>query len=86
MWHFMNRQIQKERVDPVSSGISSLNPLHTRSELIMILHNHSLIPQLENARAVIDLYRSIRIDCEGIIAGGEWPFFLPPDNFARCYL
>ncbi|KAF9787301.1 ribonuclease H-like domain-containing protein [Thelephora terrestris] len=57
MWHFMNREIQKERVDP-----------------------------LENARALMDLYRSAETDFEGPISGGEWPFHLPPENFARCYL
>lgn len=42
MWHFMNREVQKERVDPVSSCIPSLNILWPPSELIS--NNHSLIP------------------------------------------
>lgn len=33
MWHFMNREVQKERVDPVSSCILPLNALRTPSEL-----------------------------------------------------
>ncbi|KAF9650071.1 hypothetical protein BDM02DRAFT_3155049 [Thelephora ganbajun] len=41
---------------------------------------------LENVRAVIDLYRSVETDCEASIAAGDWPFLLPPENFARCYL
>lgn len=53
-----------------------------RSELIF----YSFIPQLENARAVIDLYRSAETDCEVAVAEGNWPFLLPPENFARCYL
>lgn len=34
MWHFMNREVQKERVDPVSSCIPPLNALYAPSELI----------------------------------------------------
>jgi hypothetical protein len=46
----------------------------------------TLFPQLENARAAVDLYRSASAECEGEIASGKWPFALPPANFARCYL
>jgi len=32
---------------------------------------------VENARASMDLYRSVRSDCEGAIAHSSWPFVLP---------
>lgn len=83
MWHFMNREVQKEHVVPVSSYIPS-DLVCVRRELI--LSGYTFIPQLENARAVIDLYRSIEADCEAAVAEEDWLFILPPDNFARCYL
>lgn len=84
MWHFMNREVQKDRVDPVRSCIPPSNVLCAPSELIF--SNHPLIPQLENARAVMDLYRSAAADLEVPIAAGNWQFHLPPENFAGCYL
>lgn len=57
MWRFMNREVQKDKVDP-----------------------------LENARAVMDLYRSAEADMEASITAGDWQFALPPGTFARCYL
>ncbi|KAI9060564.1 hypothetical protein FKP32DRAFT_1577974 [Trametes sanguinea] len=41
---------------------------------------------LENARAALDLYRSHAEEWEGTIAKGQWPSFLPPSTFSRCYL
>lgn len=41
---------------------------------------------LENARAVMDLYRSHASEWEHTIAEGQWPSHLPPSTFSRCYL
>ncbi|CDO73483.1 hypothetical protein BN946_scf185013.g118 [Trametes cinnabarina] len=41
---------------------------------------------IENARAALDLYRSHAEEWEGAIARGQWPSFLPPSTFSRCYL
>ncbi|EJF66937.1 ribonuclease H-like domain-containing protein [Dichomitus squalens] len=40
---------------------------------------------LENARAALDLYRSHSEEWEATIAKGQWPSFLPPSTFSRCY-
>ncbi|EGO04619.1 hypothetical protein SERLA73DRAFT_173880 [Serpula lacrymans var. lacrymans S7.3] len=41
---------------------------------------------VENARASLDLYRSVATDWEGAISKGNWPSMLPPSTFSRCYL
>ncbi|KAI0673399.1 hypothetical protein C8Q78DRAFT_969183 [Trametes maxima] len=41
---------------------------------------------LENARAALDLYRSHSEEWEATVARGQWPSFLPPSTFSRCYL
>ncbi|KAI0375266.1 hypothetical protein BV20DRAFT_960367 [Pilatotrama ljubarskyi] len=41
---------------------------------------------LENARAALDLYRSHAEEWESTVARGQWPSFLPPSTFSRCYL
>ncbi|KAI0778446.1 ribonuclease H-like domain-containing protein [Trametes elegans] len=41
---------------------------------------------LENARAALDLYRSHGDEWEMTISRGQWPSFLPPSTFSRCYL
>ncbi|KAI1793820.1 hypothetical protein LXA43DRAFT_1119982 [Ganoderma leucocontextum] len=43
------------------------------------------VRQLENARAALDLYRSHSDEWEATIAKGQWPSFLPPSTFSRCY-
>lgn len=78
MWHLMLRKIQVGRVDPVSGSICLF--------LCSILILEYASPQLENARAAVDLYRSALNECEEAINAGKWPFELPPTNFARCYL
>ncbi|KAL4069675.1 hypothetical protein V8B97DRAFT_613109 [Scleroderma yunnanense] len=40
---------------------------------------------VENARAALDLYRSVAVEWEGEISAGVWPCFLPPSTFSRCY-
>ncbi|KZT57809.1 hypothetical protein CALCODRAFT_433535 [Calocera cornea HHB12733] len=40
---------------------------------------------LENARAQIDLYRSVEREWEGYIHHNMWPCELPPPRWARCY-
>jgi hypothetical protein len=84
MWHLMHRKVQGEHVDPVSTCVPPSKPLPIRSELIP--RNHSFVLQLENARATMDLYRSAEEELERSVKAGEWQFFLPPGNFARCYL
>ncbi|KAG1758329.1 hypothetical protein EDD22DRAFT_981468 [Suillus occidentalis] len=42
--------------------------------------------QVENARAALDLYRTVSSEWEGAIAIGNWPSCLPPSTFSRCYL
>ncbi|KJA29397.1 hypothetical protein HYPSUDRAFT_154475 [Hypholoma sublateritium FD-334 SS-4] len=44
------------------------------------------IHPVENARAALDLYRSVADAWEGSIARGNWPCALPPSTFSRCYL
>lgn len=41
---------------------------------------------VENARAALDLYRTIAVEWESAISAGVWPCFLPPSSFSRCYL
>ncbi|KAG2159775.1 uncharacterized protein EDB93DRAFT_1073818 [Suillus bovinus] len=41
---------------------------------------------VENARAALDLYRTVSSEWEGSIAIGNWPSSLPPSTFSRCYL
>ncbi|KAH9968885.1 ribonuclease H-like domain-containing protein [Russula dissimulans] len=41
---------------------------------------------VENARAVMDLYRSHANEWETAIREGQWPSALPPSTFSRCYL
>ncbi|KAH9846842.1 ribonuclease H-like domain-containing protein [Lenzites betulinus] len=41
---------------------------------------------LETARATLDLYRSHATEWEGTISRGQWPSFLPPSTFSKCYL
>ncbi|KAI0001941.1 hypothetical protein BJV77DRAFT_26497 [Russula vinacea] len=43
-------------------------------------------PQLENARAALDLYRSHASEWETAIREGQWPSALPPSTFSRCYM
>ncbi|KAK7694956.1 hypothetical protein QCA50_002144 [Cerrena zonata] len=41
---------------------------------------------LENARAVMDLYRSHATEWESLVSKGKWPCDLPPDTFSGCFL
>ncbi|KAL6310134.1 ribonuclease H-like domain-containing protein [Sparassis latifolia] len=41
---------------------------------------------LENARAGLDLYRSHAVAWEGTVSTGQWPSFLPPSTYSRCYV
>ncbi|OBZ78685.1 RNA exonuclease 4 [Grifola frondosa] len=41
---------------------------------------------LENSRAALDLYRSHAGEWESTVSKGQWPSFLPPNTFSRCYL
>ncbi|GBE77778.1 ribonuclease H-like protein [Sparassis crispa] len=41
---------------------------------------------LENARAGLDLYRSHATAWEGTVSTGQWPSFLPPSTYSRCYV
>ncbi|EJT99962.1 hypothetical protein DACRYDRAFT_95780 [Dacryopinax primogenitus] len=43
------------------------------------------IDSLENARAQIDLYRSVEREWEGYLQHNLWPCVLPPERWARCY-
>ncbi|KAJ3572515.1 hypothetical protein NP233_g3029 [Leucocoprinus birnbaumii] len=43
------------------------------------------IHPVENARAVMDLYRSYNGPWESAIDKGNWPCILPPSTFSRCY-
>ncbi|KAI0336079.1 hypothetical protein GY45DRAFT_1316131 [Cubamyces sp. BRFM 1775] len=43
------------------------------------------IPQVERARAALDLFRSCEQTWEGIIATGAWPCALPPTEYRRCF-
>ena len=42
--------------------------------------------QTENARAVMDLYRSHATEWESTISKEQWPCDLPPDTFSGCFL
>ncbi|KAF8971410.1 ribonuclease H-like domain-containing protein [Flammula alnicola] len=44
------------------------------------------IHPVENARAALDLYRSVADRWEDSVARGNWPCALPPSTFSRCYL
>ncbi|KAF8168190.1 hypothetical protein B0H34DRAFT_684529 [Crassisporium funariophilum] len=44
------------------------------------------IHPVENARAALDLYRSVAEVWESSISQGNWPCALPPSTFSRCYL
>jgi len=67
----------------LSPSVAKLSrPRSVRTDHLSLV---SFIPQLENARAVIDLYRSVELDCEVSVAVEDWPFHLPPENFSRCY-
>ncbi|KAF9244623.1 ribonuclease H-like domain-containing protein [Melanogaster broomeanus] len=44
------------------------------------------IHPVENARAALDLYRTVAAEWEGAISLGDWPSCLPPSTFSRCYL
>ncbi|KAH7883513.1 hypothetical protein F5I97DRAFT_1813689 [Phlebopus sp. FC_14] len=41
---------------------------------------------VENARAALDLYRTVATEWEAAISSGNWPSCLPPSTFSRCYL
>ncbi|KAL9715864.1 hypothetical protein Ac2012v2_000307 [Leucoagaricus gongylophorus] len=43
------------------------------------------IHPVENARAVMDLYRSYNEPWEATIEKGHWPCTIPPSTFSRCY-
>ncbi|KZO95941.1 hypothetical protein CALVIDRAFT_598641 [Calocera viscosa TUFC12733] len=43
------------------------------------------IDSLENARAQIDLYRSVEREWETYLQRNMWPCELPPPRWARCY-
>ncbi|KZT75107.1 hypothetical protein DAEQUDRAFT_748210 [Daedalea quercina L-15889] len=43
------------------------------------------VDALENARAVMDLYRSHGPDWEGAVSKGQWPCSIPPSSFSRCF-
>ncbi|EIW86792.1 hypothetical protein CONPUDRAFT_46102 [Coniophora puteana RWD-64-598 SS2] len=43
------------------------------------------LDSLENARATLDLYRSVAEDWENAVANNNWPSSLPPSTFSRCY-
>ncbi|KAG6334040.1 hypothetical protein ID866_5043 [Astraeus odoratus] len=45
-------------------------------------HHHPV----ENARASLDLYRTVATEWEGAVSTGNWPCSLPPSSFSRCYL
>ncbi|KAF8560291.1 hypothetical protein OG21DRAFT_1401218 [Imleria badia] len=44
------------------------------------------IHPVENARAALDLYRTVATEWESAISLGNWPSCLPPSTFSRCYL
>ncbi|KAI9461842.1 hypothetical protein HD554DRAFT_2027971 [Boletus coccyginus] len=44
------------------------------------------IHPVENARAALDLYRTVAAEWESAISLGNWPSCLPPSTFSRCYL
>ncbi|KAF9229206.1 hypothetical protein BS17DRAFT_792179 [Gyrodon lividus] len=44
------------------------------------------IHPVENARAALDLYRTVAAEWEGAISLGNWPSCLPQSTFSRCYL
>ena len=45
-----------------------------------------LTEQLENARAALDLYRSVQHPWENAINSGSWPCILPPVGHAEYFL
>ena len=45
-----------------------------------------LMQQLENARAALDLYRSVQHPWENAIDSGSWPCMLPPVGYAEYFL
>ena len=75
-WKLMMRRIQDTgRVCPVRRTTSRPHP---RAD-------HPSLPQTENARAALDLYRSHATEWENAISNGHWPAFIPPERFSRCY-
>ncbi|CAE6536699.1 unnamed protein product [Rhizoctonia solani] len=41
---------------------------------------------VENARAVMDLFRSHEADWQKTVSSGQWPCALPPTSYSRCYI
>lgn len=75
VWHLMARRIQEQAINPVRPPAATLHYSNTDDS-----------PQLENARAAMDLYRSAAPDWEAQVNRGNWPCALPPGSFSRCYL
>ncbi|KAF8333157.1 uncharacterized protein EI90DRAFT_3053184 [Cantharellus anzutake] len=40
---------------------------------------------VEDARAAMDLFRSVEVDWEALIARMVWPCLLPPPEYLNCY-
>ncbi|KAJ7587415.1 ribonuclease H-like domain-containing protein [Mycena floridula] len=55
-------------------------------DLCFYLDSHLIHCQLENARTILDLYRTQQQDWETVIAHGTWPCALSPSSYSRCYI
>jgi RNA exonuclease 4 len=71
---FMNRRIGASFENPVSICLS-----------FVALDGLSWFEQIEQARAALDLFRSVEWTWETMVARQTWPCDLPPSAFAQYF-